>query len=433
MSLEIIGLIVTMCSLALMFFRVPIAISLAVPAFIGILHLRDWTVLTTAIHTIVWHQSTSYILTTIPMFVLMGELLTATGISSELFFSFRAWFGRVKGGLAMATIGASAIFAASSGSSLATTGTIGAISAKEMGKAGYSRVLIGGSIVAGGSLGILIPPSSGFILYGMMTEQSIGKLFIAGILPGILLSFLYILTIYVIVLLKPNFAPQGQEFTWKERFASLRGTLLVLSLFALVIGGMYLGWYSPTEAAAVGALYCLIVSFLKKKLTWQSLILALTRTLRTTGFLMAIILTAFILNYLLAYTRLPSAMAQFLTSTDLSKASLFTLIILMYVILGALMDTLAMIVVTVPVILPIISALGFDLIWFGVIIVVVIEIAQISPPMGISCFVLDGVAPELRLENIFKGGVVFLVPCISLIVILYHFPGIALFLVSTMR
>ncbi|MDF2680564.1 MAG: Neu5Ac permease [Brevibacillus sp.] len=432
MELEIVGIIGLVVMFVLMFLRVPIAISMAVPAFLGVLYLRDGTVLDTVIKTIVWDHSFSYTLTTIPMFVLMGELLFVSGISNELFTAFRHWFGRVRGGLAMGTIGASAIFAAASGSSIATTGTMGVIASKEMVNAGYNKALSGGAIVAGGSLGILIPPSTVFIIYGMMTEQSIGKLLIAGILPGILLTVLYILTVYFSVLINPSLAQKGEGASWKERFLSLRHIGWVIVLFAIVIGGMYIGWFSPTEAAGVGAFGAFLIALIRRKLGWQNFVESLSRTLRTTGFLFAIMLAAFILNYFLAITRLPMALAELLNGLHVSAGLIFSLIILMYILLGAVMDTMAMIVVTIPIILPIIHALGFDLIWFGVIIVIVVEMALMTPPIGMSCFVLNGVAPDLSLGDIFKGSLRFLIPILVLIFLLYFFPAIALYLPETM-
>ncbi|WP_077213229.1 TRAP transporter large permease [Bacillus dakarensis] len=432
MPLELIGFIGIMVMFVLMFLRFPISIAMAIPAFLGIIYVRDWGALTTAIETIIWDHSFSYTLTTIPMFVLMGELLFVSGISDELFQTFRHWMGRLRGGLGIATVGASAIFSAASGSSLATTGTMGVIASKEMLKSGYDKSLASGSIVAGGTLGILIPPSTMFIIYGMLTEQSIGQLLIAGIIPGILLTTLYMLTIYLSVLIKPSLAPSLGGSTWKERFSSLKSTIWILLLFVLVIGGMYFGFFSPTEAAGVGAFGAVIIALVKRKLTVDTFVESASRTLRTTGFLFAIILAAFILNYFLAITKVPILLAEVLTAVPLPPFVLFALIILIYVLLGAVMDSLAMIVVTIPIILPIINALGFDLIWFGVIIVIVVEMALISPPVGMNCFVLNGVAPELKLETIFKGAIRFVAPILILIALLYVFPEIALYLPSKM-
>lgn len=433
MSVEIIGLLGILIMFILMFLKVPIAISMVVPAIFGIIYLKGWNTLAAAVETITWDHSFSYTLSTIPMFVLMGELLYICGISTELFNTFRLWLSRLKGGLGMATIGSSAVFAAASGSSLANTATMGVIASKEMLNAGYNKSLTGGTIVAGGTLGVLIPPSTLFILYGMMTEQSIGQLLVAGIIPGIMLMGLYMLTVYIAVMIKPDLAPViNAKVTWKERFVSLKSTIWILLLFAIVIGGMYIGWFNPTEAAGIGAFCTFIIALLRKKLTVQLFIQALSSTLKTTGFLFAIIIMAFILNYFLTITRLPMVLADILNGLSLPPFLLFAIIILMYILLGMVMDALAMVVVTLPIILPLIHLMGLDLIWFGVIIVLVMEMAMITPPVGMNCFVLKGAAPDLSLEQIFKGAALFILPIIVLIVILYLFPNIALYLPSNM-
>lgn len=433
MSIELIGLLGILLMFLLMFLRVPIALSMVTPAFLGILYLKGWGALETAVETIVWNQSFNYTMSTIPMFVLMGELLFVAGISGELFTTFRAWFGRLRGGLGIATVTSSAVFAAASGSSLATTATMGAISSKEMLSSGYDKTLTAGSILAGGSLGILIPPSTTFIIYGMMTEQSIGQILIAGIFPGILLMLLYIITIYISVLFNPKLAPQKfDRVSWKERFVSLKSTIWILILFVIVIGGMYAGIFNPTEAAGIGAFATFLIGLIRRKLTFPALIEAMSKTLRTTGFLFAIIIMAFILNYFLTITRIPIALATFFANLALPGFLTFVLIILMYILLGAVMDSLAMIVVTIPIVLPLIKTLGFDLIWFGVIIVLVIEMAMISPPVGMNSFVLKGTVKELTLEEIFRGAFRFMIPILVLIFILYFFPTIALYLPKNM-
>jgi C4-dicarboxylate transporter, DctM subunit len=433
MAIELIGIIAVVIMFILMFLRIPIAIAMAVPSILGILYLRGEGALTGAIESIVWEHSYSYTLTTIPMFVLMGQLLYFCGISEDLFIMFRKIVGRIRGGMAISTIGASAIFAAASGSSLATTGTMGVIASKEMLSQGYNKSLAGGAIAAGGTLGILIPPSTMFIIYGMLTEQSIGELLIAGIIPGILLTLLFILTISIAVFFKKDLAPAGESYSLKEKILSLRSTGWVLILFIIVIGGMYKGFFTPTESAGIGALGAAIIALIKRKLTFKNLIESLSETLKTTGFIFTIVIGAFFLNYLLSITRVPLLLEDFLTSTSLPPLVIFACIIVMYIILGAIMDTMAMIVVTIPIVLPVIQAMGFDLIWFGVIIVLVVEMALITPPVGMNCFVLNGVAPELKLEQIFKGAMLFLIPIIVLIALLVMFPEIALFLPQSMR
>ncbi|MFA8440133.1 TRAP transporter large permease [Pueribacillus sp. YX66] len=435
MSATTVGILVIIAMFILMFSRVPIAVSMVIPAAIGIIYLRGWDVLLATVNSIVWEHTFSYTLTTIPLFVLMGQFLYTCGFSEELFAMFRKWVGKLKGGLGLATIGSSAMFAASSGSSLATTGTIGTIASKEMLQAGYSKVLTGGSIAAGGTLGILIPPSTMMILYGVMTEESIGRLLIAGIVPGILLTIFFMLTINVVALVKPSLVPPPEDFnvTWRERFASLKSSVWILILFTIVIGGIYAGFFTATEAAGVGALGAAIIALARRKLTVKTFSQAIFSTVRTTGFIFAIVISAFILNYVLTITRLPNQLANFLFEKDLSPLMIFVLIVIMYIILGAVMDTMAMIVVTIPLILPILEMHNFDLIWFGVIMVLLVEMALISPPIGMNCFVLNGVVKELDLISIFKGTLIFIIPIIGLIGLLYSFPDIALLLPNAVR
>ena len=432
MTAETVGIVALIVMLALMLLRIPIAISMVLPAMAGILYLKNWNVLATSVETIIWSKSMNYTLSTIPMFVLMGEMLTFSGISSELYSSFRTWFGKLKGGLGMATIGASAVFAAASGSSIANTGTIGVMASKEMLKAGYSKALTGGSIVAGGSLGILIPPSTFLILYGMMTEQSIGKLLTAGIIPGILLAILFVITISIVAKIKPEMAPGGESASWKERFVSLKSTFWILLLFIVVIGGMFIGVFGPTEAAGIGALCATIMAWLKKKLTWQVFKEAVLRTCITSGFIYAIIISAFLFNYLLTISKVPLLISTSLAEANLPKAITFILIVIMYVLLGAVMDSMAAVVVTVPIIMPILLNYDFNLIWFGIVMCLLVEVALISPPHGMNIMILNGVVPELQLEKIFAGALLFMIPIFLLVFLLYLFPEIVLFLPDRM-
>lgn len=430
MSMEMVGVVVILSVFILMFLRVPIVLSMALPAFIAILYLKTEVALFAAIESIIWDRSSNYTLSTIPLFVLMGQFLFSAGFTDDLFDTFRKFFGRIRGGLAMATIIASSVFASSSGSSLATTSTIGLVASKEMLKANYAKSLTGGSIVAGGTLGILIPPSTMFIIYGMITEQSIGKLLIAGIVPGILLTLFFVLTIYIVLKLRPDLVGDqlDEPVSWSEKLASLKVNIWIICLFAVVMGGIYLGFFTATEAAGVGAFGAFIIALLRRKLTWKVFSEAIFGTIKTTGFIFVIVMGAFILNYVLTVTRVPNLLADFLFDANLSPFVFFLLMVVMYLILGAIMDTLAMVVVTIPILLPTIIAYDFDLIWFGVIIVLLVEVALISPPVGMNCFVLRGVVKELDLGSIFKGALIFVIPIMALIFLLYTFPDIATFL-----
>ena len=432
MSAEMVGTSALIMMFVLMMMRIPIAVSMALPAVLGVLYLKGWVALSTAVETIIWDHSYSYILSTLPMFVLMGEMLNLSGISNELFSSFRAWFGRLKGGLGMATIGASAVFSAASGSSVANTGTIGVMATKEMINSGYSKALAGGSIVAGGSLGILIPPSTFLIIYGMLSEQSIGKLLAAGIIPGILLALFFMITIYIAVSIRPDLAPPSVSGSWKQRLISLKSTVWILALFIVVIGGMFAGFFGPTEAAGIGAFSAMMMALMKKRLNLKTFLQALQNTTLTTGFIFAIILAAFVFNYMLTISKVPLLISSSLTEANLSPAVTFLLIVIMYFVLGALMDSYAAVVVTVPIVMPIVTAMGHDLVWFGVVLCILVEGALISPPHGMNILVLNGVVPELQIEKIFKGAFLFLIPIFTLVILLYLFPEIALYLPSKM-
>lgn len=433
LSVEAAGLIGLACMFVLMLGRVPIAVAMSVPGILGAWYLRGWQPMTTVLDTVVWGHSASYTLSTIPMFVLMSELIFISGISGELFDVFRKWMGALKGGLALATVGASSIFAAACGSSVAGTATMGIVASKEMQKAGYSDTLSSGAVVAGGTLGILIPPSTAFIIYGMLTEESIGRLLIAGIVPGIALTVLYMLTVCGAVLIKPELGPATQRSSWRERIISLRSILWVAVLFVIVIGGMYAGLFSPTEAAGVGAFGAFVIALVRGRMTWGNLLASLSNTVRVTGFLFAIILGAFILNYFLAITRLPANLASFISGLGWSPMAVMVLILLLYLILGAMMDALAMVVITIPILLPTVKALGFDLIWFGVMVVVMIEMALISPPVGMGCFVLKGVNPSLSMASIYRGALLFMLPIFVLLALLLAIPDVALWLPRLMQ
>ena len=339
---------------------------------------------------------------------------------------------RVRGGLALSTIGSGAVFAAASGSSVATTGTLGTMAAKEMVDAGYGKTLVSGVIVAGGGLGILIPPSTVLILYATLTEQSVGKLLVAGILPGIFLTALFMVTVWAVVAFRPQLAPPGLAYPWLLKLRSLLHISWFVGLFLLVIGGMYIGLFSPTEAAGVGAVAASMAGLLSRRLSWGKLYSALSNSARTTGFIFAIVLASFLLNHLLAISGLAAALAEFVGGVALPEPMIFAVILGTYLLLGCFMDAFAMIVVTVPLMLPIIEAMGQDPIWFGVVVVLMVELALITPPIGMNNFVLNGVAPSLGLANIFKGALIFVVPIISLVWILYFAPVIATYLPSQM-
>jgi len=430
MSPELIGMIGIIIMFALMAFGMPIAVCMSLIGILGAWYVIGINAAINGLATVVWSKSYDFVLSTVPMFVLMGYFIYHSGISTELFNSFRKWLGWLRGGLAMATIATCALFAAATGSSVASAATMGVVCAPEMDRLQYDKRLSSGAIATGGTLGILIPPSTVFIIYGILTEQSIGALFMAGIIPGILMSLLFMVSISVIVRIKPQLAPKTEKFSFKWK--DLKETGWIVALFVLVIGGIYTGVMTPTEAGAVGAFGAFFIALMKRKLTWGKFILALTETLRTTCFIFAIIIGAFILNYFLTITRLPNFLAEFTATLNLPPLIILIFIFVIYLFLGCVMDALAMVVITMPIFFPTIIALGFDPIWFGVIVVIIFEMALITPPIGLNCYILNGVVGNVKLEEIFLGITIFLPAMVLMLILLVLFPELALFLPSTM-
>jgi tripartite ATP-independent transporter DctM subunit len=374
-----------------------------------------------------------YSLTTIPLFVLMGQVAFHTGISGGLFTAAYHWMGRLPGGLAMSTVGACTAFGAICGSGPATSATIASVALPEMRRYKYDMELATGCVAAGGSLGMLIPPSIVFIVYAILTEQSIGKLFIAGVLPGLFIAALFCLVIYIECKRKPHLGPPGPAFTWREKFMSLKGVWETLTLFILVMGGMFLGFYTATEAAAIGAAGTMIIGWFKGELTWKKLSQCLNESIRTSCMVMTIVAGAIIFGHFLAVTRVPSEMAGWMASLPLPGWCVIGLIIIFYLIGGCFLDALALDILTIPIFYPVVKALGYDLIWFGVMIVVVTQMGVITPPVGVNVYVVSGMARDVPIEKVFKGSMPFLWALIVASIILTAFPQIALFLPSLIK
>jgi len=381
----------------------------------------------------VFSNFSSYSLTVIPMFVLMGSIAFASGMSRRLYEAGYTVFGQMRGGLAMATIAACAGFAAMCGSTNATAAAMGRVSLPEMKRYNYDDSLATGCVAAAGSLGILIPPSTVFIIYGILTEQSIGKLFIAGVIPGILLAALFIAVVSLLCLRNPNLAPAGVPTSWREKLAGLTGILEMLILFALVIGGLFLGWFSPTQAGAAGAAGALLIGLARRQLNWQGFLFAIKDALRITCMVMVIVTGAIIFGHFIAVAKIPLVLSEWVGGLPLPPAAIMGIIVLMYLAGGCFMDALALITLTVPIIYPVILILGFDPIWFGVIIVLVTEMGVITPPVGVNVYVIKGIAEDVPLETIFRGIFPFLAALIVAVAILIAFPQIATFLPSFTR
>ena len=432
MSLTSIGIIGIIALVILLYSKMPVGFAMGFLGLFGFSYVVNLTAGVNLLVRDVWSVFASYNLTVIPLFVFMGQVAFHSGISRRLYDSAYVLFGHRRGGLAITTVGACAGFAAISGSTNATAATMATVTLPEMKRYGYDMSLATGTVAAAGSLGILIPPSVIFIVYGIMTEQSIGKLFAAGILPGILLCCLFMLTIYLQVLKNPALAPPGPKSSYKEKLKSFTGVVEALLLFALVMGGMFFGIFTPTEAAAIGAFLTLVIAIFRRQLSWTGFVQSLSDTTRISCMIMVIVTGAVIFGHFLAITRIPYELAGWVSSLPLPSHAIMGIIILVYLFGGCFMDALAMIMLTIPIFYPVVKALGFDPIWFGVVIVLVTEMGVITPPVGINVYVVYGIAKDVPLENIFKGVFPFLLALLVCNLILLAFPQIALFLPSLM-
>lgn len=389
-------------------------------AAIGILKVTPFTVVA------------SFSMSVVPMFVLMGNLAFYSGISSELYAACYKLLSRLRGGMSIATIAASAGFAAICGSANATTVTMGVVCLPEMKKYNYKTSLTCGSICAGGTLGILIPPSVGFILYGVNAEIAVGKMFMAGIFPGILLAFCYIAMVVIICRIDAQAGPKGPSFSVKEKLHALRGVYPILALFLLVLGGIFFGWFTPNEGGAIGASGSFLLLLIRRKASMKNIVASLRSTIATTAMVQLILIGAYLFGYFLTLSKLPSAMATWVIALKVSPYIVLAFVLGVYALLGCFVDSLPLIVLLVPIFLPIVKALGFDPIWFGVMMVMIMELGLITPPVGMVCYVMGGVAKDVPLGTIFKGTAPFTISLIVALVIVICFPIISTWLPSLM-
>ena len=433
MSLTQIGILGIIILIIFLFSNMPVGFVMGLVGLGGFIYVKGLGPGLNLLASDVFEIFSSYGLTVIPLFVLMGQLSFQSGISRRLFEAAYVLLGNRKGGLAMATIGTCAGFSAISGSTNATAATMATVTLPEMKKYGYDMGLATGTVAAGGSLGILIPPSTIFIVYGILTEQSIGKLFMAGILPGILLTFLFMAAIYIVVTLNPSLAPAGPKTGFKEKVSSFIGILETLFLFFIVMGGIFFGIFTPTEAAAIGAFATLFMAIVRKQISWRGFIKALSATTQTSCMVMVIVAGATIFGHFMAVTRVPFELSAWAGSLSLPSSVIMVIIILIYLFGGCFMDAFALIMLTVPIFAPLAETLGFDLIWFGVVIVLIGEMGVITPPVGINVYVVHGVARDVPLETIFKGVMPLFAALVICNILILLFPEIALFLPNLMR
>jgi C4-dicarboxylate transporter DctM subunit len=432
MDLTTIAIIALAVMFLLLFLGMPVGFSMALIGFCGAFYVIGKGAGFSIIRTFPYQYSSSYDMVVIPLFVLMGEVAYRSRLSWDLYFGMNKLFGGIPGSLAMATVGGCAGFAAISGSSLATAATMGSVALPEMKKFKYNPKLATGCVAAGGTIGILIPPSIVLVVYAILTEESIGKLFMAGFIPGLLEAGLYILTIFIITRFRPDWGPPGPKVRWGERLTSFKVMWVPASLFIVVIGGIYLGVFTPTEASAIGAFGAFIVMFARRLASRRSVMDSLLSAGRTTGMIFAIMIGAMLLNYFLGVTKLPMELATFISELQVPSLVVLIAILIIYLFLGCIMDSLAMILLTVPIFFPVIQKLGIDPIWFGILVVRVVEIGLITPPIGLNVFVIGGVARDVPLYDIFRGILPFLAADIVCVTLLVAFPQISLFLPNTM-
>lgn len=412
---------------------VHIGVVMAGIGFLGISFLNGWFAGLMVLKTVPYTTFANYSMSVVPLFILMGAVCFQTGISEELYRAMHKWVGHFRGGLAMASVGACAAFAALSGSSLATAATLGTVALPEMNRYKYSPKLATGCIAAGGCIGIMIPPSVPLIIYGILANQSIGKLFMAGIIPGITEALFYIVTIHILCRRDPQMGPRGPVSTFKEKLSALQSSWVVILLFVLVIGGIYLGIFSPTEAAGVGACGAVIFGLLRRRLTLKAFGDSLSSTVKNTAMIFVIFLGAMILGYFLSVTRLPFELAEIVGGLPVPRYVILLIIMGIYLLLGAVMDSLAIILLTVPIFYPLTMQLGFDPIWFGIIVVRLTEIGLITPPVGLNVFIIKGIAKDVPMGTIFKGVLPFIIADFFHVALLTAFPQLALFLPGLMH
>jgi tripartite ATP-independent transporter DctM subunit len=418
---------------ALLALRVPVAFAMFLVGFIGIWVLNGLNAATSLLASETFTLASSPELVVIPLFILMGNIASATGMSRQLYDAAYAVIGSVKGGLASATVIGCGGFAALSGSSVASALTMGKVALGEMDRYNYDPRLSTGVVAAGGTLGILIPPSTGFVIFAILTEQSIGRLFLAGVLPGLLLLSLFVIAVTLLCHVRPDFGPAGPKTTLREKVRAVSRAGPIVAIIVLTIGGIYGGFFSPVEAAAVGAGAVILIGLATRTLAFGVLWDAARDSVVTTATVMLILIAAHMINPFLALSHIPSAVGEMVQAMDLSATSVLLLILLVYLVLGCFLEGFAMLVLTLPIFFPIILDLGIDPIWFGVLVVLALEMGLISPPVGLNVFIVKSVAPNVSLGQIFSGVILFWVMMLVTLLILVAFPEIALYLPNTMK
>ncbi|WP_299183274.1 TRAP transporter large permease [uncultured Neptuniibacter sp.] len=420
----------------LIFARIPLGVAMGVVGVVGFAFVqlvefenpRGWGAALNMVSQVAFETGLAYELSVVPLFILMGNFITQAGLSAQLYRAAHAFLGHFKGGLALSTVVSCGAFSAVCGSSMATAATMSKVAMPSMRKYNYSDGLASGSIAAGGTLGILIPPSVILVIYGIMTETDIGKLFIAGLLPGFLGIVLYMAAVSATVHLKPESGPAAERSSWKERMSAFKHVWAICFLFTVVMGGIYTGVFTPTEAAGIGASGAFFIALLRGKLTMKSLTNTLVSSVRTTSMLFFLVIGAVLFSNFINLAGMPDGLRDWVLGMDLSPVWVILAIIGIYVLLGCVLESMSMILLTVPVFYPLVQAMGMDLIWFGILVVVVTEISLITPPVGLNVFVLKTVLPDVKLSTIFKGVTPFWIADIIRLILIATIPAISLFL-----
>jgi len=432
MSTDAVAVIGFVSLFTLMLLRVPIGMALGLVGVTGFGYLTSMTPALKIVGHTTMRTVTDFNYAVVPLFLLMGAFATTSGMSRELFRAANAFIGHLRGGLGIATILACGGFAAICGSSVATAATFSRVAYPEMRRHNYPESFSAGVIAAGGTLGIMIPPSTVLAIYGIITEQDIGKLFIAGVIPGILAVVMYAATVSIIGWTRPGYLPTGTKASWTERGESLKHVWATLLLFGFVIGGLYGGMFTATEAAGAGAGGAFIIGVARRRLSGKQILQCLLETTRTTAAVFTILIGALLFGYFLTITQTPQKVTAFLTGLGIGNYGVLTLILLMYLLLGCLMDALAIVILTVPIIFPLIKQMGFDPIWFGIIIVMTVELGLIHPPVGMNIFVIKSVLEDIKISTIFYGVIPFIITDLIRLAILVMFPVLATWLPSHM-
>lgn len=422
-----------MIATAVLLLLVLIGLSIPVAAALGVLGLVldplfSMLPLSRAMGELAWSSSNEFLLVAIPMFIMLGEILLRAGFAERMYGAMALWLSWLPGGLMHANIGASTLFAATSGSSVATAATVGTVSVPQIKRYGYNEPLFLGSIAAGGTLGILIPPSINLVIYGVLTNSSVPKLYLAGIIPGLMLAGLFMLTVMVACVVKPSWGGQPVKASWGERFRSLQHLLPPLGIFFLVVGSIYAGLATPTEAAALGVVGALVLAAFSRKLSIRMLRDALEGTMKATAMIMLIVIAAGFLNFVMSATGLTDTLTKTISGLGLSPAMMILVVVLFYVVLGCFMETLSMMIVTIPIVAPVMIALGFDPIWLGILIILMVETALITPPVGMNLFVVHSIRKGGSMNAVIVGSLPFVGALFLMVALLAIFPDIALWL-----